>query len=190
MLLNVEANIVYGRDTGEGCIVNIENSGYYLMVICRIGNISVDNQIFKPMLTTDLNATYNDFVPYTGDGETLTHDVAELKNDLAELDEVLLWSNSSSTSVGSTITLNDSYKNYKYIQIEYIPSFSGGMGLDIIKKRVFGDINYIAIKGDNGYKRTITISNSDPLNWKVSNCTDGDSNTNDLIPKYIYGIKN
>ena len=142
------------------------------------------------MLTTNLSATYDDFVPYTGDGDTLTHDVAEIKNDLAELDEVLLWSNSSSISVDSTITLNDSYKNYKYIQIEYIPSFSGGMGLDIIKKRVFGDINYIAIKGDNGYKRTITISNSDPLNWKVSDCTDGDSNTNDLIPKYIYGIKN
>ena len=118
--------------------------------------------------------------------------ITALINDpeLIVLDEVLLWSNSSSTSVNSTITLNDSYKNYKYIQIEYIPSVSGGMGLDIIKKRVFGDINYIAIKGDNGYKRTITISNSDPLNWKVSDCTDGDSNTNDLIPKYIYGIKN
>ena len=34
------------------------------------------------MLTTNLDATYDDFVPYTGDGETLTHDVAELKNDL------------------------------------------------------------------------------------------------------------
>ena len=34
------------------------------------------------MITTNLDATYDDFVPYTGDGETLTHDVAELKNDL------------------------------------------------------------------------------------------------------------
>lgn len=42
-----------------------------------------DNVIIKPMLTTDLNATYDDFVPYTGDGETLTHDVADLKNNLA-----------------------------------------------------------------------------------------------------------
>ena len=35
------------------------------------------------MVTTDISATYDDFVPYTGDGETLTHDVAELKNDLS-----------------------------------------------------------------------------------------------------------
>ena len=41
-----------------------------------------DNVIIKPMITTNLNATYDDFVPYTGDGETLTADVAELKNDL------------------------------------------------------------------------------------------------------------
>ena len=40
------------------------------------------NHTIKPMITTDLNATYDDFVPYTGDGETLTHDVAEIKNDL------------------------------------------------------------------------------------------------------------
>ena len=28
------------------------------------------------------NATYDDFVPYTGDGETLTHDVAEINSNL------------------------------------------------------------------------------------------------------------
>ena len=47
------------------------------------------------MLTTNLSATYDDFVPYTGDGKTLTHDVAELKNDLSvkkfELVAGVLW---------------------------------------------------------------------------------------------------
>ena len=46
-------------------------------------NLTFNNIIVKPMLTTNLSATYDDFVPYTGDGETLTHDVAELKNDLS-----------------------------------------------------------------------------------------------------------
>ena len=52
----------------------------------RIMNgVTVNNLVFKPMLTTNLSATYDDFVPYTGDGETLTADVAELKNDLGGL---------------------------------------------------------------------------------------------------------
>ena len=48
-------------------------------------NQTASNMIFKPMLTTNLNATYDDFVPYTGDGETLSADVAELKNDIVSL---------------------------------------------------------------------------------------------------------
>lgn len=43
---------------------------------------ALDNFIVKPMITTNLDATYDDFVPYTGDGDTLTHDVANVKNDL------------------------------------------------------------------------------------------------------------
>ena len=44
---------------------------------------TITNEIVKPMLCENLNATYDDFVPYTGDGNTLTHDVADLKNDLS-----------------------------------------------------------------------------------------------------------
>lgn len=46
---------------------------------------TITNEIVKPMLCENLNATYDDFVPYTGDGETLTADIAELKNDLSDL---------------------------------------------------------------------------------------------------------
>lgn len=47
-------------------------------------NIPVNNLIFKPMLTTNLNATYDDFVPYTGNSETLTHDVASINASLSD----------------------------------------------------------------------------------------------------------
>ena len=57
-----------------------------------------DNEIIKPMITTDLNATYDDFVPYTGDGETLASDVAEIKNDLGGL---------SFSASGTTLTITD-----------------------------------------------------------------------------------
>ena len=71
-------------DYGNGGIVNfasdITTTNLYLYIP---SGVTLTNVVFKPMLTTNLNATYDDFVPYTGDGETLTHDVAKLKNDLA-----------------------------------------------------------------------------------------------------------
>ena len=54
--------------------------------------------MFKPMLTTNLSATYDDFVPYTGDGETLTHDVAEIKNNLGGL---------TFSASGTTLSITD-----------------------------------------------------------------------------------
>lgn len=63
--------------------INIKNKNdIYITLVCRSGE-TYDNVVIKPMITTDLSATYDDFVPYTGDGETLTHDVADLKNNLA-----------------------------------------------------------------------------------------------------------
>ena len=59
---------------------------------------TVTDLIVKPMLTTNLNATYDDFVPYTGDGETLASDVAEIKNDLGGL---------SFSASGTTLTITD-----------------------------------------------------------------------------------
>ena len=37
------------------------------------------------MLTTNLSATYDDFVPYTGDKGRINEDVAELTSDLSAL---------------------------------------------------------------------------------------------------------
>ena len=59
---------------------------------------TANNEIIKPMITTNLNATYDDFVPYTGDGETLASDVAEIKNDLGGL---------SFSASGTTLTITD-----------------------------------------------------------------------------------
>ena len=69
-------------DFGSGAKFRIENSEYGNIAIRIETGVTVNNLVFKPMLTTNLNATYDDFVPYTGDGETLASDVAEIKNDL------------------------------------------------------------------------------------------------------------
>ena len=62
------------------------------------GTSTANDLVFKPMITTSLSATYDDFVPYTGDGETLTHDVAEIKNNLGGL---------SFSASGTTLTITD-----------------------------------------------------------------------------------
>ena len=60
--------------------------------------VTVSNLVANPMITTNLNATYDDFVPYTGDGDTLASDVAEIKNDLGGL---------SFSASGTTLTITD-----------------------------------------------------------------------------------
>lgn len=79
-----------GYDFGDGAIVkndkiaseNITKAGVYIVVR---GAVTIPNKVFKPMLTTNLNATYDDFVPYTGDRDTLTADVAKINSDVSDL---------------------------------------------------------------------------------------------------------
>lgn len=65
---------------GNGVIIsNIlsEAAAVTFFIVVQNGK-TVNNLTFKPMLTTDLNATYDDFVPYTGDSGRLNEDVANL----------------------------------------------------------------------------------------------------------------
>lgn len=72
------------EDTGNGGIFSALYNKTFECWIRIYKDAIVSNLTFKPMFTENLNATYDDFVPYTGDGEALTHDVAEIKNDLAK----------------------------------------------------------------------------------------------------------
>ena len=72
-------------DIGKGSSVTVDNNDNWACWIRIYKDATVSNLTFKPMLVFDdktPNATYDDFVPYTGDGDTLTSDVAEIKNDL------------------------------------------------------------------------------------------------------------
>lgn len=72
-----------GIDYGNGSIINKTSNDIfkYLRIVIYTGAI-LNNAVFKPMLTTNLSATYNDFVPYTGNTGRLNADVALLKNNL------------------------------------------------------------------------------------------------------------
>lgn len=68
-------------DHGKGSILDSTNLLTNIAIVI-FPNVTVNNIVFKLMITTNLNATYDDFVPYTGDTGKLNSDVADIKNDL------------------------------------------------------------------------------------------------------------
>jgi hypothetical protein len=77
-------NFMVGLDTGNGVVFNAySESTYKLLFQIRRGAV-FNNLLFKPMLTTDLNATYDDYVPYSGDGR-LNENVAGLFDEIDDI---------------------------------------------------------------------------------------------------------
>lgn len=72
-------------DIGDGITFD-SDGGVYVIKIHFYKEKTYDNLVFKPMLTTNLNATYDDFVPYTGDGDTLMDDAASLLRRIEALE--------------------------------------------------------------------------------------------------------
>lgn len=83
---------------------------------------TANNLTFKPMLTTNLNATYDDFVPYTGDAGSLNGDVADLRGDVdgmltsVKVSKVyynLAGNSFDSETAGKTMIANVNFANFK-----------------------------------------------------------------------------
>ena len=72
-------------DDGSGVILsNIPSEATNIRFSFVISHgYTANNLLFKPMFTTDLNATYDDYVPYTGGGGRLNEDVARLNSNLS-----------------------------------------------------------------------------------------------------------
>lgn len=59
-----EPEVIY-RDTGGGVTAKKPNASCNVAIVI-VNGVVCNNVLFKPMLTTDLTATYDDFEPYTG----------------------------------------------------------------------------------------------------------------------------
>lgn len=72
-----------GADYGNGSIINKTSNDTFkcLRIVVYTGAI-LNNAVFKPMLTTDLSALYDDYVSYTGNTGRLNADVALLENKI------------------------------------------------------------------------------------------------------------
>lgn len=78
--------IDYGN--GKSFTVSKVSSSYSVMFYFKNGTV-FNNLVFKPMLTSNLSATYDDFVPYTGDTGSLNGDVASLLKRIKTLESIV-----------------------------------------------------------------------------------------------------
>ena len=82
------------------------NAGTYpeSYIFVRVGVGIPDNTIIKPMITTNLDATYDDFVPYTGDTGKLNSDVASLLKRIEALEALINKTDTTKTDTDTTVT--------------------------------------------------------------------------------------
>ena len=71
-------------DYGNGVVFDVSKANTTITLLIVSNDDTSQTRIIKPMITTNLSATYDYFVPYTGDGDTLTHDVSAIKADLSD----------------------------------------------------------------------------------------------------------
>lgn len=77
--------------------------GYGIQIVVYSGiTLPSGGVTFKPMLTTDLSATYDDFVAYSGNGE-LNENVAEMYNNLATTNSRIDTTNSNVTALDTKV---------------------------------------------------------------------------------------
>jgi hypothetical protein len=97
-------------DYGDGAICNFEGAkSIHVELRIFAGTALPSGGItFKPMLTTDLDATYNDYVPYSGDGR-LNENVAEIYDKVEEHETTI--GNHTSEIAQINADLTESHKN-------------------------------------------------------------------------------
>ncbi len=88
--------LAVAHDYGDGKTFVAEEGYRYECYIHPSINTPINNLLFKPMLTTDLDATYNDYVPYSGDGR--------LNENVAKLNSRVVKAENNITNINNTVT--------------------------------------------------------------------------------------
>lgn len=167
-------------DLGSGANIETNGDTYELSIYVSSGSSVVGNVLIKPMITNDLSATYDDFVPY--DDSFVTGINSGIKLDL-------LWTNSSPESAFAGQTVSLDLRKYKmvYVVTRRIVSNNNFHGSKILKKGESGQIfSYL-----NGYglvDREITDVSDTGVTFGVG-VKEGTTDNEYGIPIYIYGIK-
>lgn len=114
------------NDYGNGIKLNNIKGYETLEIIIYVkSGKTVSNLTFKPMLTTNFNATYDDFVPYTGSTGKLNGDVAELKAQSVKKDNVV--NNQTTTEEGFALDARQANPNIDGSLAKQISDLNGSL---------------------------------------------------------------
>ena len=151
-------------DYGDGVVLDVNETGITITLLIVSTDDTSQTRIIKPMLTTNLSANYDDFVPYTGNGETLTHDVAGIKNDLNELcniEKVFANENTTYTYTASEMHLENDHIYDVFLKGSY-PTAGCGCCIVFVKNNQYvlftiaAEYIEFSINSSNG---TLTVTN-------------------------------
>lgn len=84
-------------ENGKGGFYTPDSDKSLFIRIVITKNTTIPNAIIKPMITTNLDATYDDFVPYTGDSGKLNSDVASLLKRIETLESLVNKTDTTAT---------------------------------------------------------------------------------------------
>ena len=188
-----------GVDNASEDVITLRNSSYDVLcyangvytpteditaiVILMVGTSGsyTDSTVVKPMLTTDLTATYDDFVSYE---DSLQPGI----NTGMKMD--LLWTNASPKSVFGSQTVSLDLSKYNLISIYYFYENNGRYNKQAIFKRNIANEAWLDFLLDtSNYSCRLINSINDNGVVFGTGLHNGSENNLFCIPYQIYGIK-
>ena len=182
---DIRHNGVENIDIEDGNTGVLDSNIEYNAII-RVGSsVTLENYVLKPMLTTDLSATYDDFEPYVKSLRQLTNNMD------------LLWTNASPTSEFGPQTINLDLSQYKCVLIDIILAVGGWRLYDDKRNTIYlvkgfdGDVGYASYYDYYTYKKITVNSNSIVMaqGYYFDNNQTPVIDNRVIIPYKIYGIK-
>lgn len=166
----------YGSGISIG---SFKESESYIAIIVKSG-ATVNNLIFKPMLTTDTTATYADFEPYTGGipspNPDYPQEIKSVVNPTVKVCGKNLWDNFKTLSSGNVEQKNGTYiATTDTMQVDVTPSSNGSRPLLLkanntytfsLKTTVSTSGNrYVCLRYTNGEIKDIRFINNNFINF-------------------------
>ena len=150
-----------------------KNAAVYLRI--NSGTVISSPITFKPMITTDLNATYDDYVPHAMTNRELTEKVSGYK--------ILATASANQTFSAQMSTLYSAYNSLSTadkLLTEVWRDDNGALGvfhLDVRGDAIFSN-NYVASDGSTSMIRFLRLST--PLAWNIKIATNGTVTTENV----------
>lgn len=166
----------YGSGISIGSFKESESN---IAIIVKSG-VTVNNLIFKPMLTTDTTATYADFEPYTGGipspNPDYPQEIKSVVNPTVKVCGKNLWDNFKTLSSGNVEQKNGTYiATTDTMQVDVTPSSNGSRPLLLkanntytfsLKTTVSTSGNrYVCLRYTNGEIKDIRFINNNFINF-------------------------